>query len=130
MFSFPLFPIPFKYSLLYFLSDYPNNLFAINLSGNSLLLNVPFSHSCLLMSSISCSYSFSYSSITSFTFFKFFLPSQVSDSVVNPFHLTRYLSFSLTHHLFKILSTFHSSSPLIIIGAGCSFLCPSTCLIY
>ena len=115
-----------QYSWLYCLSDHPNNFFAMNLPGNSLLRNVPFSCSCLATSSISRQYSLLNSSIASFAFSKFSLPSQVSDSAVNPFQHTRYLFFSLTRRLFRILSTSHSSSPLIITRAGCSFFCPST----
>ena len=119
-----------QYSLSYFLSDYPNNFLAVNLPGNSPLLKVPSFLSYLLMFSMSLLYSLSNSSITSFAFPKFSFPSQVSDSTVNPFHCTRYLSFSLTCHLFNILLTSHSSSPSIITGASCSFLCPSTCSTY
>ena len=119
-----------QYSLLYFLSDHPNNFFAINLPGNSPLSNIPFSLSCQFTSSMSCQYSLSNSSIASFAFPRFSLPFQVSDSAVNPFHHTRYLSFPLIHHLFKIFSTFYSSSPSIITGAGYSLFCPSTCPTY
>ena len=119
-----------QYSLSYFLSDYPNNFFTINLPGNSPLLKVPFSLSCFLTSSICLLYSFSNSSITSFAFPRFSFPFQVSGSIINPFHHTRYLSFSLIHCLFNILSIFHSPSPLIMTGAGYSFLCPSTCSMY
>ena len=119
-----------QYSWSYRLSDHPYNFFAVNFPGNSPRRNVLSSCSCLATSSISCRYSFSNSSIASFAFFKFSLPSQVSDSAVNPFQHTKYLSFPLTHRLFRILSTSYSSSPLIITGAGCSFFCPSTCPIY
>ena len=119
-----------QYSSSYLLSIYLYNFLAVNLSSNSSLLNVPSSLSCLLTSSISLLYSFSNSFIASFAFPRFFFFSQVSDSTVNPFHHTRYLSSPLICHLFNILSTFHSSFPLIITGAGYSFLCPSTCSIY
>ena len=119
-----------QYSLSYFLSDHPNNFFAVNLSGNSPLSNIPFSLSCWFTFSMSHQYSLSNSSIASFAFPRFSLPFQVSDSTVNPFHHTRYLSFPLIRHLFKIFSTSHSSSPLIITGAGCSLFCPSTCPTY
>ena len=110
----------------YLLSIHPNNFFTMNLSSNFPLLNVPSSLSCFLTSSISRLYSFSNSSIASLAFSKFSLSSQVSDSAVNPFHHTRYLSFLLIFCLFNILTS-HSSSSLIITEAGCSFLCPSTC---
>ena len=84
----------------------------------------------ITMSFISCRYSFSNSLIASFAFFKFSLPSHVSDSAINPFHHTKYLSFPLTRCLFNILSTSHSSSSLIITGAVCSFFYPSTCPMY
>jgi len=49
---------------------------------------------------------------------------------MNPFQHTKYLSFPLTFLLFSIRSTSHSSFPSIMTGAGCSFLCPSTCPTY
>ena len=119
-----------QYFWLYCLFDHPYNIFTVNFPDNSPHLNVIFLRSCYATSSMSCRYSFSNSSIAFFAFFKFSLPFQVLDSVVNPFQCTRYLSFSLTHCLFRILSTSHSSSPLIITRAGCFFFCPSTCLIY
>ena len=57
-----------QYSLLHLLFDHPNNFLTVNLPGNSPLLNVPFSLSYLLTSSISLLYSFSNSSIASFAF--------------------------------------------------------------
>ena len=119
-----------QYSSSYFLPDYPNNFFTVNLPGSSPLLYTPFSLSCWFISSLSLLYSFLNSLITSFAFSKFSFSSQVLDSAVNPFYLTRYLFFSLTHHLFKILSTSYSSSSSIITGAGCSFFCPFTCPMY
>ena len=116
-----------QYSSSYFLSDHPNNLFTINLPGNSPLSNTPSSLSCWFTSSMSCQYSLSNSLIASFVFLRFSLSSQVSDSAVNSFYLTRYLFFPLIHRLFNILSTSHSSSPSIITGASWSFLCSSTC---
>ena len=121
-----------QYSSSYLLSVHPNNFFAVNLPGNSPLVNTPlFSPlSCLLISSISLWYSFSNSLTTSFAFSKFFFFSQVSDFAVKPFYHTRYLFFPLTHYLFSIFSTSYFSSPLMITGAGCSFLCLSTCPTY
>ena len=119
-----------QYSLSYCLSDHPNSLFAINHSGSSPLLKVSFSLSCCLISSMSCWYSFLYSLTVSFVFSRFFLPSQVSDSAVNSFHCTKYLSFPHIHCLFRILSTSHSSSFLIMTETGCSFLCSSICPTY
>jgi len=119
-----------QYFLLYFLSDHLNNFLTINLSGNSPFLKVLSSLSFLLTFSMSHWYSFSNSSTTSFVLPRFSFSSQVSDSTANPFHHTKYLSFPLIHHLFKILSTSHSSSPLIMTGTGCSFFCPSTCPMY
>ena len=119
-----------QYSLLYLLSNHLNNFLAVNRPGNSLLLNIPSSLFCFLTSSMSLLYSLSYSSITSLAFSKFSSPSQVSDSAVNPFYCTRYLSFPLIRCLFSILSTSHSSSPSITTGAGCSFLCSFTCSTY
>ena len=119
-----------QYSLLYCLSVHPNSFFTINLPGNSSLLNIPSSFSCCLISSISCQYSFSSSSIASLAFSKFFIFSQVSDSAVNPFYYTKYLFFFCILCLFSILSTSHSSSPSIITRASCSLFCPSTCPTY
>ena len=119
-----------QYSLSYFLSDHLNNFLAINLPGNSPLLNVTSSLSYLLMFSISLLYSFSNSSITFFAFSRFSFLSQVSDSTVNPFYHTRYLSFSLIHYLFNILLIFHFSSPSVMTGASCSFLYSFTCPMY
>ena len=119
-----------QYSWSYLLFDHLNSFLAANLPGNSLLLNVPFLCSYLAISSISHWYFFSNSLITSFALFKFSLPSQVSDSAVNPFQYTKYLFLPFTHRLFNILSTSYSSSLTIITGAGCSFLCSSTCPIY
>ena len=119
-----------QYSWSYLLSDHLNSFLAVNLPSNSPLLNVSFSHSCLTTSSLSHQYSLSNSSIASCAFFKFSLPFQVSDSTINPFQHTKYLSFPLTHCLFRILSTSYSSSSSIITGAGCFFLCPSTCPTY
>ena len=119
-----------QYSSSYLLSNHSNSFLAVNLPGNSLLQNMPSFFFCLLTSSMSLLYFFSYSSIASFAFSRFSFPSQVSDSAVNPFHPTRYLSFPLIHHLFNILLTSHSSSPSIMTGAGCSFFCPLTCSIY
>ena len=116
-----------QYSSSYLLFNHLNNFFAVNLSGSSSFLNVFFSLSCLFTSFISHQYSFSNSSTTSFAFSKFSFLFQVSDSVMNPFHLTKYLSFSFICCLFRILSTSYSSSPSIITGASCFFLCFSTC---
>jgi len=95
-----------------------------------LVVNVSFLCSCLATSFMSHQYSFSNSLIASFAFFKFSLPSHVSDSTINPFQHTKYLSFPLTCCLFRILSTFYSSFPSIITRAGCFFFWPSTCPIY
>ena len=127
---FQFFSILPQYSWSYCLSNHPYNFLAVNLPSNSSHRNIPFSCSCHTMSSISRRYSFSNSLIASFAFSKFSLPSQVSDSAVNPFQRTRYLSFPLTFLLFSIRSTSYSSSPLIMTEAGCSFLCPSTCPTY
>ena len=105
-----------QYSSLHFLSDHPDNFLAINLPGNSSLMKVPSSLSCLLTSSMSCWYSFSNFSTASFALPRLSFPSQVSDSAVNPFYHTKYLSFPLIHYLFKILLTFHSSFPSIMTG--------------
>ena len=119
-----------QYSLSYCLSNHPNSFFAVNHPGSSPLLNVSFSLSCHFTSSMSCQYSFSYSSTASFAFSRFSLPSQVSDSTMNPFHHTKYLSFSRIRCLFRIFSTSYFFSPSIMTGVGCSLLCLSTCPTY
>ena len=119
-----------QYSWSYHLSDHPNSFLAVNLPSNSPHWNVPSSHSCYAISSMSRRYSFLNFLIASCVFFKFSLPSQVSDSAVNPFQRTKYLSFPLTFLLFSICSTSYSSSPLIMIGASCSFFCLFTCPMY
>ena len=119
-----------QYSLSYLLSDHLNSFFAVNCPSSFSLLNIPSSLSYHLTSSISYQYSFSNSLTAPFVFSKFSIPSQVSDSAVNPFHHTRYLSFPLIHCLFNILSTSYSFSPSVMTGAGCFFLCPSTCPMY
>ena len=119
-----------QYSWSYHLSNYPNSFLAVNLPGNSSLLNVPFSLSCQFISSMSLQYSFSNSSTASFAFSKFSLPSQVLDSAIKPFYLTKYLSFPLICRLFRIFSTLYSSSSLIMTRVGCFFLCPFTCPTY
>ena len=119
-----------QYSSLYLLSVHLYNFFAVNFSSKSSLLNIPFSLFCFQIFSMSCWYSLPNSSTTSFVFPRFSISSQVSDSAVNSFHCTKYLSFPLTYCLFSILLTSYSSSPSIITGAGCFFFCPSTCPMY
>ena len=119
-----------QYSSLYYLFDHPNSFFAVNHPSSFSLLNISSSLFCHLTSSMSHQYSFSNSSTAPFAFFKFSISSQVSDSAVNPFYYTRYLSFPLIHYLFNILLTFYSFSSSIMTRAGCSFLCPSTCPMY
>ena len=84
----------------------------------------------LLISSISFLYSFSNSSITSFALPRFFFPFQVFNSTINPFYCTRYLSLSLIHYLFNILSISYSFSSSIITRTGCFFFCLFTCFTY
>ena len=118
----------FQYSCSYFFSPHLYNNFAMYFPGNS-LLNVFFSSflSChLVSSSSSLPYSFSNSSTRSLAFLRFSLLSQVSSSVVHPFHHTRYLSLPHTCLLFIIFSTSHSSSPSITTGYGLSLFCPFT----
>ena len=110
-----------QYSLLYCLSNYPNNFFTINHSGSSFLLNVPSFFSYHLMSSMFYWYSFLYPLIASLVFSRFFLSFQVFDSAVNSFHYTKYLFFSCIHCLFRILSTFYSFYSSIITRASCFF---------
>jgi len=93
-----------QYFLLYCLFDYPNNFFTINCPGSFSLLNVLFSLFCYLTSFMSYQYFFSNSSTTPFAFSKFSILSQVSDSTVNSFYHTRYLSFSLIHYYYETAS--------------------------
>ena len=83
-----------QYSLLYFLSIYPNSFLTINLPGNFPLANIPLfsSLSCLCISSISLLYSISNSSTISLAFPKFSSPSHISNSTMNLFYCTKYLS--------------------------------------
>jgi len=60
-----------QYSLSYFLFDYSNNFFAINLLDNSSLSNTPSSLSCQFTSFMSYQYSLSNSLIASFAFPRF-----------------------------------------------------------
>ena len=119
-----------QYSSLYCLSNYLNSFFVVNCPGSSSLLNVLSFFFCCLTSSMFYWYFFSNSSTTPFVFSKFSIPFQVSDSVINLFHCTRYLSFLLICYLFNIFSISYSSSLLIMTRASCFFLCPSTCPIY
>ena len=96
-----------QYSLLYLLSDYLNNFFTVNFPGSSFFLNVLSSLSCLLMFSISHQYSFLNSFTTPFSFSKFYFPSQLSDSAMNPFYLTKYLSFPLICHILMTFPSMH-----------------------
>jgi len=63
-----------QYSWLYLLFDHLNNFLAINLLGNSLLLNIPSSYSYCAIFFISYWYFLSNFSIASFVFFKFSFP--------------------------------------------------------
>jgi len=119
-----------QYSSSYLLSDQPNSFLTINCPSSSSLLNIPSFLFCFPTSSISHWYSFSNSSTAFFAFSKFSFSSQVLNSAVNSFYYIKYLFFSLIYHLFRILSTFYSFSLSITTGAGCFFLCPSTCPMY
>ena len=120
----------FQYSWLYYLSNHLNNFLAMNLPGNSPLLNVPFLCFYFVTSFMSQRYFFLNSLIAFCVFSKFSLLFYVSDSTVNPFQHTKYLFFSLTCHLFNILSTSYSFFSLIITGASHFFFCPFTYSIY
>lgn len=113
----------FKYSSSNFSSSHLYNSFAVYLLGNSSFLS---SFTLLTFSS----YISSYSSINSFTFFRFSSLSQVSSSTVYPFYLTKYSHFSRLLLLFNNLSTSYSFSPSIITGASSTFFCPLTCFLY
>ena len=92
-----------QYSWLYLLSDHLNSFLAINLPGNSPLLNVPFSCFCLATSFISRWYSFSNSLIASFVFFKFSL-SQTSFGYISTNSLTILIVLTATESPWKDLS--------------------------
>ena len=110
------------------LSSHPYNVFAIYLPGSSSLWNsLQFSFFAYLDSSL---YSFLNLSTRSLAFPRFSYSSQVSSSVVYPFHCTRYLFFSLNFLLFNIFSTSYSSSPLIITGRDYSFFWSSIWSLY
>ena len=67
------------------------------------------------------------SATTSFVFFKSSSFSQLSCFTVNSFHYTKYFTTSLTFLLFKIFSTFYSSTS---IGFTFSFFWSSICSLY
>ena len=121
-----------QYSLLYLLSVHPHSFLVVNLPSNSSLASIPLfsSLSCFCISFIFLLYSLSNSSTTSLAFSKFSSPFHVSKSAMNPFYHTKYLSFLLTHYLFRIFSISYFSFPSTIIRAGCFFFCPVTCPAY
>ena len=100
----------FQYSCSYFFSPHLYNSFSVYFPGNSLLNTLLLSSvsCCLAFFSSSLPYCFSNSFTNSLAFLRFSLLSQVSSSVVHPFHCTKYLSLPCTHFLFTIFSTFHS----------------------
>ena len=103
-----------RYSFLNFLSSYPDNNFTVYFSGNSLLLNsstLGFNFTLYLYSTLSCLLTStanlpSNSSTSSFIFSKFSSFFQVSLSIINPFHCTKYPSTPLIFILFNIFFYF------------------------
>ena len=120
-----------KYSSSNSLSSYPYNNFAVYFPGNSILL---YSFTSFFLSIFFCHLtsipSFSNSFINSSAFFKFSLLFHVFPSTVNPFHHTKYFSTPLIFFLFKIFSTFYSSTPSTSMGFYYSFFCSLTCSLY
>ena len=117
-------------------SFYPNKIFAVYFSNNSLLLNISASIfnafffsfyflicTFLILSSL---ISLSNSSTNSITLPKFSNPSQVSSSAIYSFYLTKYFSFSLTSCLFNIFSILYSFSLYISTRGGGIFFYLST----
>ena len=108
-----------------------HNIFAVYFSGNSPLLKS-------LSSAIS---NFSYhltsafilpsnSTTTSFAFPKSSSFFHVLCSIVNLFHCIKYFTTPLIFCLFKILFTFHSSTPSTSTSFASSTFCPSICSLY
>ena len=127
-----------RYSASNFLSFYPYSIFAIYLSGNTILLNSSalwsdpsfcsqFTSSYFLISILILP---SNSSTNSFVFFRSSFLSHVSPSVVNPFYCTRYFSTPLIFFLFKILSTSYSFTSSTFTGFPSSLFCPFTYSLY
>ena len=83
--------------------------------------------SCLLTSALILP---SNSFMVSSAFFKFSILFQVSPSAVNPFHCTKYFSTPLIFFLFRIFSTFHSSTPSTSTSFFSSFFCLFTYSLY
>ena len=106
-----------KYSSSNFPSSQPYNIFTVNFPGNFPLLksfsSAISSFSYLLTSAFILP---SNSSNASLAFPKSSPFSQVSCSVVNLFHRTKYLSTPLIFLLFNIFSISHSLTPSIYIG--------------
>ena len=121
----------FKYSFSNFPSSHLYNIFAVYFPGNSPLLKF-FSSAisnffCLLTSTFILS---SNSATNSFAFFRSSSFSQLLCSTVNPFHCIKYFTTPLTFLLFKILSTFHSSTSSTSTGFTSFFFCPPIWSLY
>ena len=114
-----------------FPSSYSYNIFAVYFSGNSFFLKslsfIISNFSCLLTSILIFSLN---STIASFAFSKSSYFSQLSYSVVNLFHCTKYLTTYLTFLLFNIFSTFHSLTSSTSTDFTSSIFCPSIYSLY
>ena len=127
----------FKYSSLNFLLSYPNKIFAIYFSSDSLFLNISafrFDFFFFFFSFLICTLfisssliSFSNSSTKPIAFSKFSNLSYVSSSTIYFFYLTKYFGFLFISLLFNIFSTLYSFSPFISTGGDRIFFYPSTC---
>ena len=120
-----------RYSSSNFPSFHPYNIFAIYFSNNSSFLKSLSS----AMSNFSCHLTFAFilslnSATTSFAFSKSFSLSQESYSAINSFHHTRYFITPHIFLLFKIISTFHSSTPSISTGFTSFIFYLFTCSLY
>ena len=121
----------FKYLFSNFPSFHPYNIFAIYFPGSSALLKSFFSTKSNFFYFLTSIFILPSNSTTnSFVFSKFFSFSQVSYFVVNPFYLTKYLSTPLIFLLFRIFSTFYSSTSSTLIGFTSFFFYPFTCFLY
>jgi len=120
-----------RYSFLNFPSSHLYNIFAIYFYDNSPLLK-SFSFTISNVSyCLTSALNLPSNSATVFcAFSKSLSLSQVSLSAVNPFQCTKYFTTSLIFLLFKIFSSFYSSTPSTSTSFTSSTFCPSTCSLY
>jgi len=120
-----------RFSFSNFLLFYLYNIFAVYFSGSSFLLksysSTKTNFSYLLTSALSLS---SNSATTFFIFSKLSFFFYILLFAVNLFHHTKYFTTSLIFLLFKIFSTFYSSTSSTSTGFTSSTFYSSTCSLY